>query len=203
MSVLPARARPPRLLALVLPALLLLGACGGALSGTGDLDYVPGRGSVVEVAPAERGDPVELSGQSLEGEAVDVAASRGQVSVINVWWSGCAPCRAEMPMLVDVSEEQDDVAFLGINTRNPDRGTAMAFQREFDVTFPSIYDNTGAPLLAFGGRYAPQGMPSTVVLDEEGRVAALITGPIPSRLTLEQVIDGARVGAGAGSSADG
>ncbi len=203
MSVPARRGRNPRLLLLVLLPLLLLGACGGGLSGTGDLDYVPGQGSVAEVAPADRGDPVELSGQSLEGDPVDLADTRGQVTVVNVWWSGCGPCRAEMPMLVDVSEELDDVAFLGINTRNPDRGTALAFQREFDVTFPSIYDNTGAPLLAFGGRFAPQGMPSTVVLDAEGRVAALITGPIPSRLTLEQVIEGAGAAAGEGSSADG
>lgn len=193
--------RPPRrsplvVLALLLP--LLLAACGGGLSGTGDLDYVPGQGGTLQIPVEQRGEPVTLSGESLEGEPVDVADSRGEVSVINVWWSGCGPCRTEMPMLVEVSEEQDGVTFLGINTRNPDRGTALAFQREFGVTFPSIYDATGAPLLAFGSRYAPQGMPSTVVLDEQGRVAALITGPIPSKLTLEQVIEDA-----AGSSADG
>ena len=193
----PSRAwRPLLVLAVVLP--LLLAGCGGSLSGTGDLDYVPGQGGTLQVPVDQRGEPVSLRGETLEGDPVDLADSRGQVTVVNVWWSGCGPCRTEMPMLVEVSEEQDDVAFLGINTRNPDRGTALAFQREFGVTFPSIYDATGAPLLAFGGRFAPQGMPSTVVLDEQGRVAALITGPVPSKLTLEQVIEDA-----AGSSADG
>ena len=186
--------RPPRAArraVVLLAGALLLSSCSG-LTGTGDLQYVPGRGNVIEVPADEREAPVELSGESLDGDPVDLAETRGEVTVVNVWWSGCVPCRTEMPMLVDAAQAMDDVAFLGINTRNPDRGTAVAFQEEFDVTFPSIYDNTGAPLLAFGATYAPQAMPSTLVLDEQGRVAALISGEIPSELTLEEVVDGAR-----------
>ncbi len=170
---------------------MLLSGCSG-LSGTGDLQYVPGQGNVVEVPAADREAPVDLTGESIDGDPVDLADTRGEVTVINVWWSGCTPCRSEMPMLVEASKRLEGTAFLGINTRNPDRGTAAAFQREFGVTFPSIYDNTGAPLLAFGARYAPQAMPSTVVLDPQGRVAALVSGVIPSELTLEEIVDGAR-----------
>ncbi len=177
-----------RLAAALVPALLLTAGCSG-LSGTGDLQYVPGQGNVAEVAAADREAPVELSGESLQGKPVDLADLRGEVTVVNVWWSGCTPCRTEMPLLVEASQQLDDVAFVGINTRNPDRGTAIAFEREFDVPFPSIYDDTGAPLLAFGTRYAPQAMPSTVVLDEDGRVGALISGPIPSALTLREVVE--------------
>ncbi len=187
----PRAARAPVLGAIVLGLTLVLSGCS-SLSGTGDLQYVPGEGNIIEVPAADREAPVTLTGESLEGDPVDLADSRGEVTVINVWWSGCTPCRTEMPMLVDAAASMEDTAFVGINTRNPDRGTAVAFQREFGVTFPSLYDNTGAPLLAFGARYAPQAMPSTVVLDPQGRVAALISGVIPSELTLRDVVDAAR-----------
>lgn len=180
-----------RIAALVAAPLLLAG-CGG-LSGTGDLQYVPGEGNVTEVAEEDRGAPVALSGESLQGEPVDLAESRGEVTVVNVWWSGCAPCRSEMPMLVEASQEMDDVTFVGINTRDPGLGTAQAFEREVGVDYPSLYDDTAAPLLAFPPPYQPQSMPSTVVLDEQGRVGALISGEIPSKLTLEQVVESVRV----------
>ncbi len=176
---------------LALAAAPLLAGCGG-LQGTGDLQYVAGEGNVLEIDEPDRGEPVELSGETLQGEPLDLADSRGQVTVVNVWWSGCAPCRAEMPMLVEAAEEMDDVAFVGINTRDPGLGTAQAFEREVGVRYPSLYDDTAAPLLAFPAPYQPQSMPSTVVLDEKGRVGALISGEIPSALTLEQVVEGVR-----------
>ncbi len=176
---------------------LLLSACGG-LEGTGDLQYVSGEGNVLEVPPSERGEPVDLSGESLQGEPLDLADSRGEVTVVNVWWSGCGPCRSEMPMLVEAAERMPGTTFVGINTRDPGLGTAQAFEREVGVTYPSLYDDTAAPLLAFPPPYTPQSMPSTVVLDEEGRVGALISGEIPSALTLEQVVE-----SGAGDRASG
>lgn len=182
-------ARHVRGVVLLLLALVLSGC--SSLRGTGDLQYVPGEGNIVEVPLAERGEPVELTGESLEGEPLDLADSRGEVTVVNVWWSGCTPCRTEMPMLAQAAREMDDVTFLGINTRNPDRGTAIAFERAQRVPYPSIYDVTGAPLLAFGQRYAPQAMPSTVVLDPEGRVAALVTGVIPTLQTLRDIVEAA------------
>lgn len=185
------RSRRTGLVATALAAAGLLAGCS-SLSGTGDLQYVPGEGNVVEVDEADRGEPVELTGESLEGEPLDLADSRGQVTVVNVWWSGCNPCRSEMPMLVEASQEMDDVAFVGINTRDPGLGTAQAFEREVGVTYPSFYDDTAAPLLAFPSPYTPQAMPSTVVLDEQGRVGALISGEIPSVLTLDEVVEGVR-----------
>ncbi len=185
--------RAPRrtgLPALAAAASLLLAGCSG-LEGTGDLQYVGGSGNVIEIPEADRGEPVELTGESLQGEPLDLSDSRGEVTVVNVWWSGCGPCRAEMPMLVEAADELD-ATFIGINTRDPGLGTAEAFEQEMGVTYPSFYDDTAAPLLAFPSPYQPQAMPSTVVLDEAGRVGALISGEIPSALTLEQVVEGVR-----------
>ncbi len=183
--------RRAALVATVAASSLLLAGCSG-LEGTGDLQYVGGMGNVVEIPEADRGEPVELSGESIQGEPLDLADSRGEVTVVNVWWSGCAPCRSEMPMLVDAAEEMDDVTFIGINTRDPGLGTAQAFEKEVGMTYPSFFDDSATPLLAFPAPYQPQAMPSTVVLDEEGRVGALVSGEIPSALTLKQVVDGVR-----------
>ena len=61
----------------------------------------PGEGNVTEVAIDDREGPVELAGETVQGDDLDLADLRGQVVVVNVWWSLCGPCRSEMPMLVD------------------------------------------------------------------------------------------------------
>jgi thiol-disulfide isomerase/thioredoxin len=159
-------------------------ACTDA-NGTNGKDYVAGDGVVIEIPADERGQPVELSGQTLTGEQVDLADRRGSVVVVNVWWAGCPPCRKEAPLLVDASDElPGGGTILGINIRDSSKDNALAFERGFGVTYPSIYDPGSSLLLNFPTPFNPRDMPSTVVLDREGRVAALIRGEIPSKLTL-------------------
>ena len=171
-------------------ALVLLVAGCSDVEGTGDLEYVAGDGQVVEVAASDREDPVEISGTTVQGEPLDLADLRGKVVVLNVWWSGCGPCRTEMPMLVQADEESpaEDVAFVGINIRDLARENAAAFERDRGVAYPSLYDQGSESLLRMG-RFTPHATPATVLLDREGRVAALINGPIPSKSTLTTLID--------------
>lgn len=84
--------------------------------GTNDGGYVPGKGGVIEIAPDNREQAVDLDAETVDDGQLDLAGLRGEVVVVNVWWSGCAPCRTEMPMLVEASEELD-AQFVGINTR--------------------------------------------------------------------------------------
>jgi thiol-disulfide isomerase/thioredoxin len=109
-----------------------------------------------------------------------------------VWGSWCAPCRAEAPMLAAAARDlsSKDVAFLGIDSRDPSESAARAFVRRFDVPYPSIYDQKGSTLLAFRGTLAPNSIPSTVVIDRQGRVAASVLGQI-SRTTLYDLVDDA------------
>lgn len=188
--------RPVARAAALVAALALMSGCSD-IGGTGDLTYVSGDGQVIEVAPADREDPVDISGttvadatQGIEDESLDVTALRGKVVVLNVWWSGCGPCRTEMPMLVEAEAEvdPDEVAFVGINIRDLAPENAAAFERDRGVDYPSIYDPGSETLLRLG-RYAPYAPPATIVLDAEGRVAALINGPIPSKSTLTTLID--------------
>lgn len=168
---------------------LLLSACSD-IGGTGDLEYVGGDGKVVEVALDDRQDPVEMAGETVQEEALDLADLRGKVVVLNVWWSLCGPCIKEMPMLVEAEKElgKEKVAFVGINIRDISRENAAAFERDRGVDYPSLYDPGSETLFALGD-YAPPSVPATLVLDREGRVAALINGPVPSKGTLVTLVE--------------
>jgi thiol-disulfide isomerase/thioredoxin len=152
---------------------------------------VPGEGNVTEVAIDDRESPVEVRGETVGGGRLDLADLRGQVVVVNVWWSLCGPCIREMPMLVDAEAElpADETEFVGINIRDLAPENAQAFERDRGVDYPSIYD-PGSETLDEFGRYRPASMPSTAVLDRQGRVAALISGEIPSQTTLVTLVEG-------------
>ncbi|GEP33722.1 hypothetical protein NSZ01_14900 [Nocardioides szechwanensis] len=174
-------------LLVALTSLVALAGCT-SLQGTNDGGYVPGKGGVAEIALDNREKAVDLDAETVDDGRLDLADLRGEVVVVNVWWSGCAPCRTEMPMLVEASEELD-AKFVGINTRDLSVDAVRAFERSAGVTYPSYYDPGGETLLAFGARYSPRAMPTTLVLDREGRVAAVVTGAIPSKTTLVDLVE--------------
>jgi thiol-disulfide isomerase/thioredoxin len=174
--------RSAALTSLALAGALVLSGCGGSGgSEAGDggsgsrSNYVQGTGAVTSVARSDREPAPELAGESVDGRTADVADYRGKVVVLNVWGSWCPPCRAEMPHLVKVAGEMESqgVRFLGINTRDTDKTPAQRFEKEYEVPYPSLYDPTGKLLLRFPrGSLNPQAIPSTLVLDREGKIAA-------------------------------
>jgi peroxiredoxin len=171
---------------------LTLAACGAQDSGAGDVvgqGFVSGDGSVQQWEPDERTDPVTVDGTTFEGDEVSTADWRGDVVVLNTWYAGCAPCRAEAPDLVELATDRadDGVRLLGINTED-DAGTAQAFQRTFGVAYPSIEDRSGQVVARLSGVVPLQAVPSTVVLDAEGRVAARVIGQVTGS-TLEAMVD--------------
>lgn len=171
---------------------LLLTACGGsgtASSASDDLGYVSGDGTAVEIPPDERGEPVAFTGTSYEGESFDSAAVPPDLLVVNVWYAACPPCRLEAPHLKEISEEYADrgVRFIGINTED-EAGPALAFHESYGIEYPSLPDRDGQILFALRGQVAPNAVPTTLVLDAEGRPAARITGAVePS--TLRAMLD--------------
>jgi thiol-disulfide isomerase/thioredoxin len=176
-------------LAALLACLLLAAGCS-SLDGTGDKGYISGEGTVRIIDPADRDDAVDLAGTSLTGDPIDATDSRGRVLVVNTWWSGCGPCRSEMPMLTQAADQLDDRAdFLGINIRDSSASQGQAFMRSVGADYPSIYDPAGTAVLAFAGKTSLISIPTTIVLDAAGRVAAVIGGPIPSEQTLVDVVD--------------
>jgi thiol-disulfide isomerase/thioredoxin len=158
----------------------VLGACSNDIGSSGDTGFVSGEGVITRLPVADRDRPGEVAGETLEGEAISLDDYDGKTVVLNVWGSWCAPCRSEAPELVAASEElaDDGVEFVGINSRDLDKAAAQAFQRRYEVPYPSIYDQQGRTLLAFRGTLSPNAIPSTVVIDDQGRVAASVIGEV-------------------------
>lgn len=163
----------------LLAALWLVTACGaGATAESGpDTAFVAGDGSIVLIAPSQRGPAPDLVGQTLEGGEFRLRDQLGDVVVLNVWASWCAPCRAEAPVLESVWREVRDsgVQFVGLDTRDTVEA-ARAFLDAYDVTYPNVIDEDGRLQLLFSDTLPPQAIPSTLVVDREGRVAGRIIG---------------------------
>lgn len=142
-------------------------------------NYVAGDGSVTEFAAADRAAAVEINGTLFDGTTIKPADLQGKVTVLNFWFAACAPCRVEAPQLEALHQEFKDrnVQFLGVNLRD-EKATAEAFENSFNVTYPSFDDKNGAVLLAVSGMVPPGAVPTTLVLDKQGRVAARVLGEI-------------------------
>ncbi|QHC68782.1 redoxin domain-containing protein (plasmid) [Rathayibacter sp. VKM Ac-2759] len=152
-------------------------------------NYVAGDGTVVEWPAETRGEPVEFTGLSETGETITAEDYRGTVLVVNFWYAACAPCRAEAPDLQALYEQYtgQGAEFLGVNVRDQ-ADTAAAFAQTYGITYPSIVDVDAAAQLAFSGEFAANAVPTTIVLDAEGRPASRILGRVTARSILDTLI---------------
>jgi len=160
-----------------------LSSCGGGGSSIAEESFVSGNGSVSYIKQSDRIAAPQLSGMTLSGK--NYTFSGGQVAVVNVWASWCAPCRAEAPTLKALSEKYTDVAFIGILTRdNP--VNAEAFERRLAIPYPTLIDDS--VLIGFRKSLPANAIPSTVVIDKNGNVAARISGQV-TVASLSEVIE--------------
>jgi thiol-disulfide isomerase/thioredoxin len=139
------------------------------VSGSGTNLYKPGSRPVAPV----------ISGKTLTGQHLSLASYRGSVVILNFWGSWCGPCRAEAPDLAALATHfrSRAVRFLGIDIRDDPTG-ADAFERTFRITYPSLSDPGDELALAFRGTVPPAGIPTTLVIDRRGRIAARIVGSV-------------------------
>lgn len=159
-------------------------------------NYISGTGAVTEIAVDKRQGPVTFSATATDGSSVDSAALRGKVVVLNFWYAGCPPCRAEAKYLKQsyANFHGKDVAFVGIDVRD-EAGTAAAFNRTFQIPYPTVLDaKTGTMQLALSGSIAPNAVPTTIVLDKQGRVAARVLGAIDGQSILDTLVSDALAG---------
>ncbi|WP_370460585.1 TlpA family protein disulfide reductase [Pseudarthrobacter sp. GA104] len=142
-------------------------------------NYVAGDGSVTEFAAGDRKSAIQVNGTLFNGTAVAPADFQGKVTVLNFWFAACAPCRVEAPILEELHQEFKDqgVQFYGVNLRD-EKATAEAFEKNFNLTYPSFDDKDGGVLLAVSGLVPPGAVPTTLVLDKQGRVASRVLGEV-------------------------
>lgn len=153
--------------------LLLLAGCATSGTSKAEESFIAGSGAVTTIKEENRKPAPHLAGMTLSG--VNYQFMGGQVAVVNVWASWCSPCRAEEPTLSALSKKYSDVAFIGILTRdNP--VNAEAFARSRQIPYPTIIDDS--LLIGFGTSLPANAIPTTLVIDRKGRVAARISGAV-------------------------
>ena len=193
------RARFLAALAVPVAAALLLAGCSSGEADSlaqqweesSEKGFVSGDGSSLSIPPSERTEPVEFSGVTEFGDPLGSADTLGAVTVVNFWYAGCAPCRAEAPDLVEAYAEfsPQGVQFVGVNTRDQS-AQAVQFAEEFGVEYPSIMDTAGGRAVqrAFAGQVPLNAVPTTLILDTEGRVAHRVLGQLAGASQLRTLI---------------
>ena len=155
-------------------------------------NYISGDGAITVLAPESRSDSVQFEGDLDTGEFFSSSDYAGSVIVVNFWYAGCPPCRVEAADLESLHQQflSDGVAFVGVNIFDQ-APTALTFANEFGVSYGSIMDvETGSVRFAFAGQVAPNAVPTTLVLDKQGRVSARISGVITDVDLLANIIEG-------------
>ena len=128
--------------------------------------------------------------QALDGGTISLGDYGGRVVVLNFWATWCGPCRREAPALEAAYEDYRGrgVQFLGVDYRD-DAAAARAYEREFGITYPSVYDP--GRTLAFA--YELVGVPTTFVIGRDGRIQYRFVGYLTDavlRKALDDVLSG-------------
>jgi thiol-disulfide isomerase/thioredoxin len=172
-----------KIISVFLSLLILTGCAGGGISAQNENSFVAGSGNATFVKKPGRKDVPLISGTTLTSGVKTL--NLNQVTVINVWASWCAPCRAEAPVLQDFSIKYPQVQFAGILTRD-NLSSAKAFYENFKLTYPTFIDD--ALLLGFSGSIIPNAIPTTLIIDENGKVAVRISGEV-TVATFKKLLD--------------
>jgi len=160
-------------ISLLFLCVIALSGCSNGGASKAEQSFIAGTGVVTTIGKSDRVSAPALSGMTLQG--TQYAYKVGKVAVVNVWASWCSPCRAEEPALSALSRKYIDVEFIGILTRdNP--VNAEAFVRRRGTPYPTLIDDS--LLIGFKNSLPANAIPTTVVIDRQGKVAARISGAV-------------------------
>jgi thiol-disulfide isomerase/thioredoxin len=156
-------------------------ACSGQIAdntpASNGTNFVAGDGTATYYQPGHRSAAPAVSGTTLSGRKLSLSSYRGHVVVLNFWGSWCAPCRKEAPTLAVLAEQYQgkNVKFVGVDIRDQ-ASAAQAFVQNFRISYPSLNDSGDEIALAFRGSVSPDAIPSTLVLDQDHRIAGRVIG---------------------------
>lgn len=164
-------------------ALALAGCAGGAIgqdtAQSNGKSFVSGSFGTTYNAVGSRPAAPQVTGTTLTGQKFSLAAERGSLVVLNFWGSWCSPCRTEAPALATLARQlgSQSVRFVGVDVRDSP-SSAEAFMRTFGVSYPSLNDPGDEIALTFHSTLPPTGIPSTLLIDRTGHIAARIVGGV-------------------------
>lgn len=155
----------------VFGAVLTVAGCGSPEAKPGSTTADAGA-AITRLAPGDRKPAPELAGDDLAGNPISLSEMKGKVVVVNIWGSWCPPCRKEQPVLSQVSIDlkPQGVEFLGIAVRE-NAATSKAYADAKRVPYPSISDSGGKLLIGFASSLPAIAIPTTYIIDKQGRVA--------------------------------
>ena len=160
-------------IAIALASLLLLTGCSNGGASQAQESFIAGSGAITKIKAGSRIAAPVISGLTLSGK--NFTFTKGKVAIVNVWASWCSPCRAEEPTLAALSQKYSDTQFIGILTRdNP--VNAEAFTRKRGTPYPTLIDDS--ILIGFSKSLPANAIPTTVIIDRQGNVAARISGVV-------------------------
>ena len=135
-------------------------------------------------AAYETDTPVDFSLPVLGDGELSLADFRGQWVVLNYWATWCSPCRKEIPELSALHKQRADITVLGLAFEDADDSAFESFLADFAVSYPILRVDVYHPPEPFG---APRVLPTTILLDPEGRSVKAFLGPV-TREAIEQFI---------------
>jgi thiol-disulfide isomerase/thioredoxin len=165
---------------------LLITSCAtpvSNISSDSESGFVSGNGTSVFLNKTERKPAPELKDVEFLSSEINLNSLKNKVVLINVWGSWCSPCRKEAAELEELylKNKANNVEFIGINIRDS-KISANRFIENFSITYPNIFDRDGKLLLGYKDSLPPNAIPSTILIDKNGLVAARQLGPIDKSL---------------------